>query len=107
MLKDLGFKVDKYVASEICEDSIAVSRINHEGKITHVDDVRFITEEQVDTLSIHSPFFVGLKGWSPMVGPQWLVPNGWSPVVGPQWLVPNGWSPMVGPQWLVPNGWFH
>ncbi|KAK0153245.1 DNA (cytosine-5)-methyltransferase 3C [Merluccius polli] len=50
VLKDLGFKVEKYVASEICEDSLAVSRINHEGKITHVDDVRFITEEQLDEL---------------------------------------------------------
>ncbi|CAL8306222.1 unnamed protein product [Gadus morhua 'NCC'] len=47
VLKDLGFKVDKYFASEICEDSLAVTRINHETRITHVDDVRFITQEQL------------------------------------------------------------
>lgn len=47
MLKELGFKVDKYVASEVCEDSIAVSTVNHDGKIIHVGDARFITQEQV------------------------------------------------------------
>uniref|UniRef100_A0A8P4KE81 DNA (cytosine-5-)-methyltransferase n=1 Tax=Dicentrarchus labrax TaxID=13489 RepID=A0A8P4KE81_DICLA len=45
VLKDLGFKVDKYVASEVCEDSIAVGTVNHDGKIVHVGDVRLITEE--------------------------------------------------------------
>ncbi|XP_017295445.1 DNA (cytosine-5)-methyltransferase 3B [Kryptolebias marmoratus] len=48
VLKDLGFKVDKYVASEVCEDSIAVSTINHDGKIVHVGDVRFITQEHIN-----------------------------------------------------------
>lgn len=33
VLKELGFKVDKYVASEICSELIAVSKINHEVKI--------------------------------------------------------------------------
>lgn len=47
MLKELGLKVDKYVASEICSESISVSEINHEGKIIHVDDVRLITKEHV------------------------------------------------------------
>lgn len=47
MLKDLGFKVETYVASEVCEDSIAVTAVNHEGKITQVGDVRFITQEHV------------------------------------------------------------
>uniref|UniRef100_A0A8C7S0X3 DNA (cytosine-5-)-methyltransferase n=1 Tax=Oncorhynchus mykiss TaxID=8022 RepID=A0A8C7S0X3_ONCMY len=47
VLKELGFKVDKYVASEICSESIAVSEINHEGKIIHVDDVRLITKEHI------------------------------------------------------------
>ncbi|MEQ2187433.1 hypothetical protein GOODEAATRI_004675, partial [Goodea atripinnis] len=47
VLKDLGFKVEKYVASEVCEDSVAVATINHDGKIIHVGDVRFITEELV------------------------------------------------------------
>ena len=47
VLKDLGIKVEKYVASEICEDSVAVSTVNHDGKIIHVGDVRFITQELV------------------------------------------------------------
>nr|XP_029477722.1 uncharacterized protein LOC115102196 isoform X2 [Oncorhynchus nerka] len=47
VLKELGIKVDKYVASEICSESIAVSEINHEGKIIHVDDVRLITKEHI------------------------------------------------------------
>lgn len=47
MLKDLGFKVEKYVASEVCEDSIAVAAVNHDGKIVHVGDARFITQEHV------------------------------------------------------------
>ncbi|XP_032376067.1 uncharacterized protein LOC116692137 isoform X1 [Etheostoma spectabile] len=48
VLKDLGFKVEKYVASEICEDSIAVATVGHDGKIIHVGDVRFITEEHIE-----------------------------------------------------------
>ncbi|MGH0129017.1 UNVERIFIED_CONTAM: hypothetical protein FKN15_075400 [Acipenser sinensis] len=47
VLKDLGFKVDRYIASEICEDSIAVGLIKHEGKIEHVDDVRSITKKHI------------------------------------------------------------
>lgn len=47
MLKDLGFKVETYVASEVCEDSIAVATVNLEGKVTQVGDVRFITQEHV------------------------------------------------------------
>ena len=47
MLKDLGFKVETYVASEVCEDSIAVATVNHEGRITQVGDVRFITQQHV------------------------------------------------------------
>lgn len=46
-MKDLGFKVDRYVASEICEDSIAIATVNHGGKISHVGDVRCITQELV------------------------------------------------------------
>lgn len=47
MLKELGFKIEKYVASEVCEDSVAVVTVNHEAKITHVGDVRLITDEHV------------------------------------------------------------
>ncbi|XP_036388708.1 uncharacterized protein LOC118780367 [Megalops cyprinoides] len=48
VLKDLGFKVDKYIASEICEDSITVGAVNHEGKIVHVNDARSITKKHID-----------------------------------------------------------
>ncbi|XP_044208463.1 uncharacterized protein LOC122982906 isoform X1 [Thunnus albacares] len=48
VLKDLGFKVEKYVASEVCEDSIAVATINHDGKIIHVGDARFITQDHLE-----------------------------------------------------------
>lgn len=47
VLKDLGFKVEKYVASEIDDESITVSMVNHEGKITQVEDVRKITKDHV------------------------------------------------------------
>lgn len=47
VLKDLGFKVEKYVASEVCEDSIAVATVNHDGKIVHVGDARSISQEFV------------------------------------------------------------
>ncbi|GAA6110991.1 uncharacterized protein LOC113641932 isoform X1 [Tachysurus ichikawai] len=48
VLKDLGFKVEAYVASEIDEESITISVVNHSGKITHVNDVRGITQEHIE-----------------------------------------------------------
>ncbi|XP_054466005.1 LOW QUALITY PROTEIN: uncharacterized protein LOC129100411 [Anoplopoma fimbria] len=48
VLKDLGFKVEKYVASEVCEDSLAVAAINHDGKIIHVGDACLITQEHIE-----------------------------------------------------------
>jgi len=54
VLKDLGFKVEAYVASEICEDSLAVAVVNHDGKINHIGDARFITREHVRSLSVYS-----------------------------------------------------
>ncbi|KGL76681.1 DNA (cytosine-5)-methyltransferase 3B, partial [Tinamus guttatus] len=47
VLKDLGIKVEKYIASEICEDPIAVGTVRHEGDITYVHDVRNITKRNV------------------------------------------------------------
>lgn len=47
VLRDLGFKVDLYVASEVCEDSISVGVVRHEGKIQYVHDVRNITKKNV------------------------------------------------------------
>lgn len=54
VLKELGFKVEAYVASEICEDSLAVATINHDGKIHHVGDARFITHEHVCSVFVYS-----------------------------------------------------
>ncbi|XP_053100851.1 DNA (cytosine-5)-methyltransferase 3B [Hemicordylus capensis] len=48
VLRDLGIKVDKYIASEICEDSIAVGTVRHEGNIKYVHDVRNITKRNID-----------------------------------------------------------
>ncbi|XP_046726063.1 uncharacterized protein LOC124399272 isoform X2 [Silurus meridionalis] len=48
VLKDLGFKVEKYVASEIDDESITVSTVNHNGKIIQVDDVRVITKAHIE-----------------------------------------------------------
>uniref|UniRef100_A0A8C2FFJ2 DNA (cytosine-5-)-methyltransferase n=1 Tax=Cyprinus carpio TaxID=7962 RepID=A0A8C2FFJ2_CYPCA len=47
VLKDLGFKVERYIASEICEDSIAVGMIKHEGQVEYVKDVRTITRKHL------------------------------------------------------------
>ncbi|TNN73296.1 DNA (cytosine-5)-methyltransferase 3B [Liparis tanakae] len=47
VLKDLGCKIERYIASEICDDSIAVGMIKHEGKIEYVNDVRTITRKHV------------------------------------------------------------
>lgn len=52
VLKDLGLKIERYIASEICEDSIAVGMIKHEGKIEYVNDVRTITRKHVSTSSL-------------------------------------------------------
>lgn len=47
VLRDLGFKVDMYIASEVCEDSISVGVVRHEGKIQYVHDVRNITKKNI------------------------------------------------------------
>uniref|UniRef100_A0A8C7PEM0 DNA (cytosine-5-)-methyltransferase n=1 Tax=Oncorhynchus mykiss TaxID=8022 RepID=A0A8C7PEM0_ONCMY len=47
VLKDLGFIVERYIASEICGDSITVGMIKHEGKIEHINDVRTITRKHL------------------------------------------------------------
>ncbi|XP_071882559.1 DNA (cytosine-5)-methyltransferase 3B isoform X1 [Anas platyrhynchos] len=48
VLKDLGIQVEKYIASEICEDPIAVGTVRHEGNITYVHDVRNITKRNIE-----------------------------------------------------------
>uniref|UniRef100_A0A3Q2ZT28 DNA (cytosine-5-)-methyltransferase n=2 Tax=Kryptolebias marmoratus TaxID=37003 RepID=A0A3Q2ZT28_KRYMA len=71
VLKELGFKIERYIASEICDNSIAVGMIKHEGKIEYVNDVRAITRKH---LVEWGPFDL-LIGGSPcndlsMVNPQ-------------------------------------
>lgn len=55
MLKDLGFKIDRYIASEICGDSIAVGMVKHEGKIEYVNDVRTVTRKHVSKSCLAFP----------------------------------------------------
>ncbi len=47
VLRELGFKVEIYVASEVDEESVTVSMVNHDGKITYVKDVKNITKKHV------------------------------------------------------------
>uniref|UniRef100_A0A672IJQ8 DNA (cytosine-5-)-methyltransferase n=1 Tax=Salarias fasciatus TaxID=181472 RepID=A0A672IJQ8_SALFA len=47
VLKDLGFKIERYLASEICDDSIAVGMVKHAGHIEYVNDVRTITRKHL------------------------------------------------------------
>uniref|UniRef100_A0A674MBH2 DNA (cytosine-5-)-methyltransferase n=1 Tax=Takifugu rubripes TaxID=31033 RepID=A0A674MBH2_TAKRU len=48
VLKDLGIRVDKYVASEVCEDSITVGMVRHHGRIMYVGDVRNVTRKHIE-----------------------------------------------------------
>uniref|UniRef100_A0A8C4Q3U9 DNA (cytosine-5-)-methyltransferase n=1 Tax=Eptatretus burgeri TaxID=7764 RepID=A0A8C4Q3U9_EPTBU len=45
VLKELGIAVDRYIASEICKDSINVGMVRHEGQITYVGDIRLLTRQ--------------------------------------------------------------
>ncbi|XP_054470375.1 DNA (cytosine-5)-methyltransferase 3A-like isoform X3 [Anoplopoma fimbria] len=47
VLKDLGIHVDRYVASEVCEDSITVGIVRHQGRIMYVGDVRNVTRRHI------------------------------------------------------------
>ncbi|XP_027026902.2 DNA (cytosine-5-)-methyltransferase 3 alpha a isoform X2 [Tachysurus fulvidraco] len=47
VLKDLGIQVERYVASEVCEDSITVGMVRHQGRIIYVGDVRNVTHKHI------------------------------------------------------------
>ncbi|XP_041667947.1 DNA (cytosine-5)-methyltransferase 3A-like isoform X2 [Cheilinus undulatus] len=47
VLKELGIQVDRYVASEVCEDSITVGIVRHQGRIMYVGDVRNVTRKNI------------------------------------------------------------
>ena len=50
MLKELGIQVERYVASEVCEDSITVGIVRHQGRIMYVGDVRNVTRKHVSII---------------------------------------------------------
>lgn len=52
VLKELGIEVDRYVASEVCEDSITVGIVRHQGRIMYVGDVRNVTRKHVSVAGL-------------------------------------------------------
>ena len=55
VLRELGIQVDRYVASEVCEDSITVGLVRHQGRIMYVGDIRNVTRRHVSGHSSLSP----------------------------------------------------
>ncbi|XP_031435609.1 DNA (cytosine-5)-methyltransferase 3A-like isoform X2 [Clupea harengus] len=47
VLRELGIQVDRYVASEVCEDSITVGLVRHQGRIMYVGDIRNVTRRHI------------------------------------------------------------
>uniref|UniRef100_A0A8C5FE43 DNA (cytosine-5-)-methyltransferase n=1 Tax=Gadus morhua TaxID=8049 RepID=A0A8C5FE43_GADMO len=47
VLRELGIEVERYVASEVCEDSITVGIVRHQGRIMYVGDVRNVTRRHI------------------------------------------------------------
>ncbi|NWV82809.1 DNM3B methyltransferase, partial [Dasyornis broadbenti] len=96
VLKDLGIQVEKYIASEICENPMAAGTVRPEGNITYVHDVRNITKRNIeewgpfdlviggspcDDLSLVNPTRKALFGkaaFSLLGCVPWDVPGTWS-----------------------------
>ncbi|KAL2296940.1 hypothetical protein Nmel_014991 [Mimus melanotis] len=125
VLKDLGIQVEKYIASEICENPMAASTMRPEGNITYVHDVRNITKRNIeewgpfdlviggtpcDDVSLVNPTRKALFGKAtlPLLGCiPWDVPGPWSHLTawesGPApllyWLspYPSWWGGQPGP----------
>uniref|UniRef100_A0A8C4JNT1 DNA (cytosine-5-)-methyltransferase n=2 Tax=Casuariiformes TaxID=8784 RepID=A0A8C4JNT1_DRONO len=91
VLKDLGIQVDRYIASEVCEDSITVGMVRHQGKIMYVGDVRNVTQKHIqewgpfdlviggspcNDLSIVNPARKGLYGRCPPLELQECLEHG-------------------------------
>ncbi|NWW46983.1 DNM3B methyltransferase, partial [Pedionomus torquatus] len=104
VLKDLGIQVEKYIASEICEDPVAVSKMQHESNITYVHDVRNITKRNIEEWG---PFDLVIGG-SPcndlsfvssarkgLYGKAALHLQGWEPL---------GWSQPAAPAFCLVEG---
>uniref|UniRef100_A0A672KUX3 DNA (cytosine-5-)-methyltransferase n=1 Tax=Sinocyclocheilus grahami TaxID=75366 RepID=A0A672KUX3_SINGR len=47
VLKELGIQVERYVASEVCEHSITVGIVRHQGHIMYVGDVRNVSRKNI------------------------------------------------------------
>lgn len=45
VLRELGIKAENYVISEICEKSIVIGTVKHEGAIKYVNDISNITKK--------------------------------------------------------------
>jgi hypothetical protein len=58
VLKELGFEIEKYVASEVDPDAVKVTRVHH-SDIIHVGDIRKMTESWVKE---HGPFDLVMGG---------------------------------------------
>ncbi|NXX96498.1 DNM3B methyltransferase, partial [Centropus bengalensis] len=104
VLKDLGIQVEKYIASEICEDRIAVGTMRHEGNITYVHDVRNITKRNIKEWG---PFDLVIGG-SPCNDPSLANPAK-KGLYGKAALPLQGWAPpgSFGPSrwwWWLPSG---
>ncbi|KFM59276.1 DNA (cytosine-5)-methyltransferase 3B, partial [Stegodyphus mimosarum] len=46
-LDSLGIGISKYYASEIDEEAIAISKLNHKDNIIHLGDVKNLCEEKL------------------------------------------------------------
>ncbi|KFO53217.1 DNA (cytosine-5)-methyltransferase 3B, partial [Corvus brachyrhynchos] len=95
VLKDLGIQVEKYIASEICENPMAAGTVRPEGNITYVHDVRNITKRNIeewgpfdlviggspcDDVSLVNPARKALFGKAALPLPgciPWDVPGSW------------------------------
>ncbi|XP_065501605.1 DNA (cytosine-5)-methyltransferase 3B isoform X3 [Caloenas nicobarica] len=98
VLKDLGIQVEKYIASEICEDPIAVGTMRHEGNITYVHDVRNITKRNIEEWG---PFDLVIGG-SPCNDPS-LVSPARKGLYG-RCLCGAGWSQPYPPAFSLAEG---
>lgn len=50
VLDNIGLDVEEYYASEIDDDAILVSMVNHRDSVQHLGDVRSLTSEKLDKL---------------------------------------------------------
>uniref|UniRef100_A0A8C3MV92 DNA methyltransferase 3 beta n=1 Tax=Geospiza parvula TaxID=87175 RepID=A0A8C3MV92_GEOPR len=114
VLKDLGIQVEKYIASEICENPIAAGKVRPEGNITYVHDVRNITKRNIeewgpfdlviggspcDDVSLVNPTRKALFGKAALLSPG-CIGDGLSPY--PSWWGGQAGPPASQPQ-LVPT----